>query len=107
MKAGTVITWENRGEWGEDMTATSGTVRHCIRGADGLTYAVDVGNTVIYVHASRVLTPVAARLEYLRGEIRAERISYGEIADLQGLAEHIAPDDVELREWAGLPEGEA
>jgi hypothetical protein len=49
---------------------------------------------------------VPARLEYLRGEIRAERISYGEIAELQGLAEHIAADDVELLEWAGVPEHE-
>ncbi len=45
-----------------------------------------------------------ARLEYLRGEIRAERISYAEIAELQGLAEHIAEGDVELLEWAGVEE---
>lgn len=52
-----------------------------------------------------VTTPeIKARLEYLRGEIRAERISYGEIAELQGLAEHIDPGDVELLEWAGVPE---
>lgn len=44
------------------------------------------------------------RLEYLRGEIRAERISYGEIAELQSLAKHISPGDVELLEWAGVPE---
>jgi hypothetical protein len=44
------------------------------------------------------------RLEYLRGEIRAERISYGELAELAELAPHINPSDVELREWAGLPE---
>jgi hypothetical protein len=44
------------------------------------------------------------RLEYLRGEIRAERMSYGEIAELQDLAEHIEPGDVELLEWAGVPE---
>lgn len=47
---------------------------------------------------------IKARLEYLRGEIRAERISYGEVAELQGLAEHIDPSDVELLEWAGVPE---
>ena len=46
----------------------------------------------------------AARLEYLRGEIESERISYGEIAELQDLAEHIDPDDVQLLEWAGVPE---
>lgn len=47
---------------------------------------------------------VNERLEYLRGEIRAERISYGEIAELQGLADKIDPGDVELLEWAGVPE---
>lgn len=47
---------------------------------------------------------IKERLEYLREEIHAERISYGEIAELQSLARHIAPDDVELLEWAGAPE---
>lgn len=47
---------------------------------------------------------IPERLQYLRGEIRAERISYGEIAELQGLAPHIDPGDVELLEWAGVPE---
>lgn len=46
----------------------------------------------------------AQRLEYLRGEIKAERISYGEIAELQDLAPYIAPDDVLLLQWAGVPE---
>ena len=45
------------------------------------------------------------RLEYLRGEIEAERISYGEIAELQGLVEYIEPGDNLLLEWAGVPEG--
>jgi hypothetical protein len=47
---------------------------------------------------------VHERLEYLRGEIRAERISYGELAELQGLTEFIDPSDTELLEWAGVPE---
>jgi len=47
---------------------------------------------------------VQDRLEYLRGELRAERISYGELAELQGLAEHIEAGDVELLEAAGVPE---
>lgn len=47
---------------------------------------------------------IRTRLEYLRGQIRAESISYGEIAELEGLAEHIDPSDVELLEWAGVPE---
>jgi hypothetical protein len=49
---------------------------------------------------------VRKRLEYLRGEIRAECISFGELAELQLLAAHIDPGDVELLEWAGVPEGE-
>jgi hypothetical protein len=47
---------------------------------------------------------IQERLEYLRGEIKAERISMGEIAELQSLAEHIEPGDVLLLEWAGVPE---
>ena len=44
------------------------------------------------------------RLEYLRGEIEAERISYDEIFELQSLVEYIEPGDVVLLEWAGVPE---
>lgn len=47
---------------------------------------------------------IQERLEYLRGEIKAERISQGELAELQSLAAHIDPGDVELLEWAGVPE---
>jgi hypothetical protein len=47
---------------------------------------------------------IVARLEYLRGEILAERISYGEIAELQGLKAYIQPGDMLLLEWAGVPE---
>jgi len=51
------------------------------------------------------LHQIEKRLEYLRGEIIAERISYGEIAELQGLADYIEPGDNLLLEWAGVPEG--
>ena len=44
------------------------------------------------------------RLEYLRGELGAERISYGELAELQSLIPHIEADDVELLQAAGVPE---
>ena len=44
------------------------------------------------------------RLDELRIELRAERISYVELAELQGLAPFIAKDDVELLEAAGVPE---
>jgi len=42
---------------------------------------------------------IQKRLKYLRGEIRKERISYGEIAELQTLTEHIEKNDVELLVW--------
>lgn len=47
---------------------------------------------------------IERRLEEIRIEIRAERISQGEICELQSLVEHIDKDDVELLEWAGVEE---
>lgn len=44
------------------------------------------------------------RLEYLRQELRAERLSWGDVHELQSLAGHIEPGDVELLEAAGVPE---
>ena len=49
---------------------------------------------------------IKKRLEYLRREIKAERISYGEIAELQSLAKYIDNGDVELLQWAGVSEEE-
>ena len=48
---------------------------------------------------------INARLEYFRAEIEAERISYGEIAELQELAKFIEPGDTLLLQWANVPEG--
>jgi hypothetical protein len=47
---------------------------------------------------------ISQRLEYLRGELRGERISLGELIELQNLASHIDPGDTELLEAAGVPE---
>jgi hypothetical protein len=47
---------------------------------------------------------IKKRLEYLRKQIRNENISYGEIAELQGLAQYIDKEDVELLQWAGVEE---
>jgi len=47
---------------------------------------------------------IKSRLDYLRGEIKAERISYYEVAELQTLAAHIDSGDTLLLEWAGVPE---
>lgn len=50
------------------------------------------------------MNEIADRLEYLRSQIRAECISYGEIAELESMAGHIEPGDVELLQWANVPE---
>ena len=47
---------------------------------------------------------IQERLEYLRGEIRREDISYDEIAELESLREYIAPHDVELLQWVDVEE---
>jgi predicted Zn-ribbon and HTH transcriptional regulator len=52
----------------------------------------------------KAMKQIKKRFEYLRGELKAERISYGELAELMDLAEYIDPDDMELREAAGIPE---
>ena len=44
------------------------------------------------------------RLEELRAEIQDGLLSYGEIAELQSLIPYIDKGDVELLEWAGVPE---
>lgn len=47
---------------------------------------------------------IVQRLEYLKKQIEKERISYGEIAELQSLAKEIDPSDTLLLEWAGVEE---
>lgn len=49
-----------------------------------------------------VLNEIAARLADIRRSIEEERISYGEIAELQDLGPYIDPDDQELMMWAAL-----
>jgi hypothetical protein len=56
------------------------------------------------MEAKMPTSKIKQRLEYLRSELRAERISYGELAELQDLVPHIDPGDVELLEAAGVPE---
>jgi hypothetical protein len=61
--------------------------------------------TDLPVYSAKPAT-IAERIEYLRGEIRAEAISYGELHELQGYGEAglIPAGDVEMLEWAGVPE---
>jgi hypothetical protein len=49
-------------------------------------------------------TSLTERLESIRVSLRAESVSYGELAELASLVEHIDPDDAELLEAAGVPE---
>lgn len=72
----------------------------------------DEPNAATWLYALRIakkgaVSEITARLEYLRGELRAERISWGELAELQSLVEYIDPGDLELLEAAGVPEEEA
>lgn len=53
---------------------------------------------------NQFLDLVQCRLEYFREELRAERISYAELAELQKLAPYIEKSDVELLEAAGVPQ---
>ena len=46
------------------------------------------------------------RLEQIRESIEAENVSWGEIVELQYLADFIKDDDLLLLEWAGVPEGD-
>lgn len=49
---------------------------------------------IVVIHRSERATK--QRLEELRRELRAECISYGELAELESLRPYIGPDDVEL-----------
>lgn len=53
-----------------------------------------------------IMAEVKNRLEELRKEIQDGHLSYGEIAELQSLIPYIDKGDVELLEWAGVPEFE-
>jgi len=50
------------------------------------------------------LTAIENRLEELRKELREERISYGELIELQNLSNYIDENDIELKQAAGIPE---
>jgi hypothetical protein len=47
---------------------------------------------------------IARRLEELRVVLRSESMSWGELHELQSLADYIEPGDVELLEAAGVDE---
>ena len=51
-------------------------------------------------HETMKTKRIKERLEELRIEIQNERISLGEIIELQSLIEHIDSSDIELLQWA-------
>jgi hypothetical protein len=52
------------------------------------------------------MSKIKKRLEYLREELREERISLDELHELQSLKDHIEAGDVELLEASGVQENE-
>jgi hypothetical protein len=89
---------------GDEMTdqQTIQTARQYEPDNDALVEAGSAAETEASLPLARAV--IRKRLEYLRAQINGECISYGEIAELQDLAEHIEPDDVQLLEWAAVPE---
>ncbi len=61
---------------------------------------------MIAKRSSATRLQIREALEYLRAQLDAECISMGELAELQSLADHIEPGDVQLAEAAGIPEEE-
>jgi len=61
-------------------------------------------NAIVEIPTKALVDEMKAKLEYLRAELRAERISWGELVELQSLVPFIDKDDVELLEAAGVPE---
>jgi len=96
-------TWRRHtlGEW-------SGREATCTRCGMGAFIDPSPPANGIDIHGSAVALncPIGERLEELRLALRAESISWGELVDLQGLADYIEPGDVELAEAAGIPEEE-
>lgn len=52
----------------------------------------------------KTLNEISRRLEYLRGEIRKESISYDELCELHSLSKYISPSDIDLLQFAGIEE---
>ena len=64
----------------------------------------DKNQLAFYKRIKNKLIRIEKRLEELRTEIIAERISTSEIIELQSLVKFIDSNDVQLLEWAGVKE---
>jgi hypothetical protein len=61
-------------------------------------------NQADWCKADLATPEVKSSLAMFRRLIKKERMGYGDIAELQELAEYIPMGDVQLLEWAGIPE---
>jgi hypothetical protein len=66
----------------------------------------DEGFEVISIHYPEDSEVIKEKLEKIRKSLRAESISYDELAELETLKHYIEPGDTELAEAAGIPEDE-
>lgn len=75
-------------------------------GGRGVAYMMEVSTNTAdaLINAGVELVRIKSRLDYLREEIRQERISYEELCELQSLSAHIDKDDVVLLWAAGVSE---
>ena len=64
---------------------------------EGIDFAKNAENAETWLAAK-------VRLEEIRQSICERNVSYGELAELESLADYIESGDVQLLEWAGVPE---
>lgn len=87
----------------------AGASRVTVREGEQFIFAEDMPDSTVYFESwlaaqlSFGLSRINVQLEYLRAQIRAKCISYGELVCLQDLDGFICESDVELLEAAGVP----
>jgi hypothetical protein len=96
----------NKMQWSRSETLCGGHTKSGMCFVFVPVFGVDPGWCYACDHHKANCICIKQRLEYLRKELRDERISYGELAELQSLSAHIDSTDVELLEAAGIPENE-
>lgn len=98
------------GSYGFDFKFNAGAPRVIVREGEQFIFSEDMPDSTVDFESwlaaqlSFGLNRVNVQLEYLRAELRAECISYGELICLQDLTGFICESDVELLEAAGVPE---
>jgi len=71
---------------------------------EGFKYMVDLENKMAKGGSVKPTIKIKRRLEQIRKSIQNENVSYGELAELQSLSQYIDPNDIELKQAAGIPE---